>query len=204
MKRDDWMLYVSVGDVVEAECEVASLTSAEDPPERIPGTPGLYGCVLLKTPGVTLPTPTPTPTPEPEPTFEPTETPMPCVKVMFGDSREWLLIDCPADRVVVGRAPDPDNPDDFQFYSEGDSTAVSYSFWVGNTRTSPRSSQWGRRIGSLEEELGQGKGLEGEVWEAPLDQAARIISTWRSGGWQRLALHIEEDWAMTFQLFDPK
>ena len=204
IKWGDWMLYVSVGDTVEAECEIARLVSTEDSTGGAPGTPGLVNCALLNTPGVTLPTPTPTPTLEPTETPVPTETPMPCVKTEYGDSQGWLIIDCPEGRVVVGRDPDSDNPDDFQFYSEGDRANISYTFWVGNTRVKPRLSQWERRTEGLEEEHGQEMGAEREVWEAPAEQATYIISEWRYSGWERLVLQIEDEWTMTFQLLDSK
>ena len=204
IKWGDWMLYVSVGDTVEAECEITRLASTEDPSGRIPGTPSFVDCVLLDTPGVTLPTPTPTPTLEPTETPVPTETPMPCDKAEYGDSQGWLIIDCPEGRVIAGGDPDPDNPDGFQFYSEGDEVSISYTFWIGNTRVAPRLSQWERRTEGLEGKHGQHVGAEREVWEALAEEAAYIISEWQHGGWERVVLQIEDEWTMTFQLLDSK
>ena len=80
----EWLISVSVGDVIEVECEIQGLRQPEKGYSYTPGTPVLSECTLVDADGEPLlptstpePTDTPWPTPTPEPSPTPTKTPIP-------------------------------------------------------------------------------------------------------------------------------
>ena len=76
----EWLISVSVGDVIEVECEIYGLRQPKKGYTYTPGTPILDECMLVDSDGKPLlPTSTPEPTwtPEPTPIPKPTRTPQP-------------------------------------------------------------------------------------------------------------------------------
>lgn len=168
-----WMLASSVGDSVEAECEIAELAPTKDNPKETPGTPVLQDCQRVVD-GVlwTAPAATPPPTP----------TSLPCAPVVLGDPNgTWLSIDCPAGTVTLGDGPVyPDEREELRTLMGGDSNIVAFYFHSIDEDLSDdpygHHSPWNRRV---EERVSKG-GVR-LAWEAPSETASAIISEWRRG-----------------------
>ena len=176
-----WMLETNVGDTVEAECEIDALASAIENPKRTPGTPLFRYCQRVIG-GVLWTPPIPTPTPAPTP------TPIPCIEAELGErSSEWLVIDCPTGKVTAGKWILTNRSGELQFLSDGDSSVVSFQFLSINESQSDveveHPSQWTRRV----EDAPDGESKT-EVWEAPPEAAAALISRWQRGGSEFLVL----------------
>ena len=191
-----WMLAISVGDTVEAECEIMALAPTKQQPKMAPGTPILEDCKRVVD-GVlwTAPTATPVPTP----------TPLPCAPARLGDpAYMWLNIDCLAGKVTLGRVIYPDERMDFQPLLGGDSTTVAFYFRPVNGDWSDdlygHHSPWKRWVEEPENE-----GEVSFVWEAPPDIAAVITSEWRRGVAVELLMAAGDccDFNMWFDLAQP-
>ena len=176
-----WMLESNVGDVVEAECRIEAFTPTKVDPKKTPGIPLFRDCQRVVG-GVLWTPPIPTPTPAPTP------APIPCIEAEFGErSSEWLVIDCPAGKVTAGKWVFTTRSGELQFLSDGDSSVVSFQFLsIDETQSDvevEHPSQWTRRV----EDAPDGESKT-EVWEAPPEAAAALISRWQRGGSEWLIL----------------
>ena len=154
----DWMLSSNVGDSIEAECRLGEFAPTKLYPNRERGTPIFTDCHRVVD-GVRWTPPTATPLPTP--------TRLPCVSVDFGDPfHQWLKVDCPAGKVVVGQGNYDDTHGDFRFYSDGDSAVISFYFSYPSGSYSEESldhhASWRRWT-----EPGQEGRVAKELWEAP-------------------------------------
>ena len=173
---DAWVMASSVGDTIEAECEIMRFTPTEQSPKRTPGIPLFTDCQLFVRGEVWRP---------------PTPTPLPCEATELGDpSFEWIRIDCPAGKVTVGRGG-YDVSEEFDFLSDGDSTSIALRLTApGEFATDDdykHRTEWRRWV---EEPQGQ-RGAK-ELWEAPPDIAALIISRWRQGAVDEMSVSFGE------------
>ena len=161
----EWIMVSSVGDLVEADCWIEALTSTEETSERTPGIPMLTDCWQV--------------------------VPMPCVATELGEpDYQWLEIDCPAGRVVLGRGNYRNESEEFQLVSEGDSTAIAFHFhsdWDQSEDLYEHHAPWRRWV----EEPQGGRGAK-EMWEAPSDVAAALISEWQLGRAEQIVLVVGE------------
>ena len=169
---NEWLRARSVGDTVEAECEIYSI----DGPNRTAGKPVLADCKRVVK-GVLW-----TPTPIPTPTF------LPCAAVNSGDPhRAWLNIDCSGGKVTVGVVNVLNEFEGFQTLSAEGPPSVSLYFiyngerWTGEVD----SGRWKQRAG--EPQSGDSPSL---VWEAPPDAVAFILSEWRQHNAVELGVYI--------------
>ena len=176
-----WVMASSVGDAVSADCEIADLAPTENRPREAPGTPVLEGCQKVVDGALwTPPTPTPGPTPA-------------CIPVEFGDPHMWLSIDCPGERVTLGRvsyAPgsgefDPGEREVIRSLADSGATIIAFYFLSaveasGSDDLYRHHSPWKGWIEESRDESRDEKRV-GFTWEAPPDIAAIIISEWRRG-----------------------
>ena len=162
-----------MGDAVEAECKVTGFTGP------VGGVvPQLERCQRVVG-GILWTPPPPTPLP-------PTPTPptLACTRAELGDrsSGEWLIVDCPAGEVTVGWWAHRDKEsEEFLFLADGSKTAVSFRYITYPEREDgpdvEYSGMWERRVvKSPDSDYAE------EMWEAPPDLAAAVISRWRSSG----------------------
>ena len=176
---EEWVLSGSVGDPIEAECEIKALGPVGQHTQATPGIPVLVNCKWVVQGDIWVP-PTPTPVP--------TSTPLPCAAVGFGDRRHtWLNIDCSAGKVTIGMANILDESENFQALVADDSAVASFYFTYVDNAMSEHSveSHWKQWI-----EESHGEESVSLVWEAPTDVAAKIISEWRYEGTTELAVFV--------------
>ena len=177
MDSEEWRAWVlsELGDTIEAECKIWKFTPTGQAPKRTPGIPMFIDCQRVVG-GVTWapPTSTPLPTPTPAPAFQAPRFTGPCVSAELGDPfYEWLVIDCPAGKVTLGRG-NYHNERGVLLFLHWRATIVSFYF------RSLRKTNLKWALGAT----GRGTtGREGakEIWDAPSDVAANFISQWRSG-----------------------
>ena len=189
-----WVLSRSMGDTIEAECKIWKFTPTGQAPKRTPGIPMFIDCQRVVG-GVTWapPTSTPLPTPTPAPAFHrPLRFTGPCVSAELGDPfYEWLVIDCPAGKVTLGRGNYHNESEEFYFFSTGESTIVSFYFRSAEEDQSNERyayhSPWERRV-----EGPQGGRARKKYGMLPLIVAANFISQWRSGQAVELSISFGE------------
>ena len=180
----NWLLTKDIGDMIEVECRVTGLASRQRNPDLTPGTPLISDCDRVVDGRVIV---TPTAMPAPTRTRVPTPTLSPCVEMELSDHySKSLVIDCPANRVVVYHEPNLNKPENFQVFSEGDSTLVWLSardrdylrrdFFPRPTPADYSPPPWRRWTERIRSER-----MTRELWEAPTEVATHIISLWRKG-----------------------
>ena len=155
-RRESWRAWIvasSVGEAIDAECELETFTPTRQDPKKTPGIPRFTDCQQVVE-GVLWTPPVPTP------------VLFPCVATELGEPDcQWLEIDCPAGRVVLGRGNYRNESDEFQLVSEGDSTVIAFylhSDWDLSDDLYEHHAPWRRWV----EEPQGGRGAK-EMWEAP-------------------------------------
>ena len=203
----NWLLTKDIGDVIEVECRVTGLASRQRNPDLTPGTPLISDCNRVVDSRVIVTT---TPMPTPTRTRVPTPTLSPCVEMELSDHySKSLVIDCPANRVVVYHEPNLNRPENFQVFSEGDSTLVWLSaeyrdyqrrdFFPRPTPADYSPPPWRRWTEQIRNER-----MTRELWEAPTEVATLIISLWRKG-YREVTLYFGDccENRLTFELRHP-